>query len=169
MSRSKEHMFTKNGAREVFISKYAESYDLKAAADAAGYTLRYAKSLLNDSEVCAEIERLKNDTQSKLKEKVLEEWASIAFADMGGYLDFSSDCDGRAVISLKDSSVCSDTRAVCELAQASNGTFKLKLYDKENALLQLSKLLGMYDENKSSDEENTISVELKGDIREWAK
>lgn len=168
MSRSKEHMFNKNSAREIFISKYAESSDLNAAAAAAGYTQKYAKSLLKDLGIISEIEKLKKNDDESLRAKVIEEWASIAFADMGDYLEFSSDCDGKAVIALKDSSLCTDTRAVCELGQATNGTFKLKLYDKENALLQLSKLLGMYD-GKKEDTESTINVELKDGVEKWAK
>lgn len=157
-----------SAAKRVFVFEYCESGDLKKAAGAAGYGEKYAKRLLKEKDVAALIEERREKSDERLKRKVIEEWASIAFADVGDYLDFSSDCDGKTVITLKDSSKCGDTRAVCEVGNAANGTVKLKLYDKENALLQLSKLL----ENgggKEENEDNTINVELAGEVKEWAK
>ena len=180
MSRAKEHMFNDGElnewgklsvAQRLFILEYSRSNDLKKAADAAGYSEKYAARLLENKQIAAIIAENAESSEEILKKRIIDEWASIAFADMGKYLEFSSDADGRAIVELRNSLSCGDTRPICELSQAANGTFKLKLYDKQTALLQLSKLLQLDTESDlaGKEDEKNINIQLKGEVRDWAK
>jgi phage terminase small subunit len=74
-------------------------------------------------------------------EKVIEELAHIAFADISDYLDYRRDEEGNIKVEIKDSKRI-DTRAVSEVSTTKDGTFKFKMYAKDQALIALGKHLG---------------------------
>jgi len=75
-------------------------------------------------------------------DKVIEELTHIAFADISDYLDYKKDGD-NVKVEIKDSKNI-DTRAVSEVSVTKDGTFKFKMYAKDQALIALGKHLGMF-------------------------
>lgn len=74
---------------------------------------------------------------------VITELAHIAFDDISNYLDYKQDAEGNIKIRLKDSKKI-DTRGVAEVSLTKDGTFKFKMYAKDNALIQLGKHMGLF-------------------------
>lgn len=91
--------------------------------------------------------------------KVIEELAHIAFDDIKNYLSFKTVktqvgvdketgepiLDYRTVVELKDSEEI-DTRNIAEISTGPNGVFKFKQYCKDNALVQLGRHLGLFND-----------------------
>lgn len=118
--------------------------------------------LLKNSKVATRHDQLRGKVVAKAEEQtimsvveVLRELESIAKDDVSNYLDFRTektlvgrDDDGpifdyRTVIETKDSKSIS-TKNISEVSIAANGTFKLKLYNRQDAI---NKLLDVYGEN----------------------
>jgi len=90
------------------------------------------------------------------QDKVLSELAKIGFANIGDYLsyrtalgviDYNEDgepvINARTFLELVDSKEV-DTSVIQEVSISKDGTFKFKLYDKEKALEQIGRHLGMF-------------------------
>jgi phage terminase small subunit len=120
---------------------------------------RVAYDLANDSKVTTRLEELKNELKERnmvTADKVIAEFAHIAFDDIKNYLDYRTEktvvghdlitgspiMEYRTIVDLKDSQTI-DTRNIKSVSIAANGTFKFEQYCKDNALLQLAKLMGM--------------------------
>lgn len=88
----------------------------------------------------------------ELKKRVLEELCHIAFDDIKNYLIFYTDSDGIPKVDLKDSSDI-DTRNIAEITQ-SKGSFKFKLYGKDNAITRLGNYLGLWKSKANGDMED---------------
>lgn len=100
------------------------------------------------------------------QDKVLKELAKIGFADIKDYIEYktvksvvSHDEDGEAIIDYRQivdviDSANVDTSVVQEVSIGKDGTFKFKLYDKQKALVDIGKHLGMF----------VDKVEVKGSL-----
>jgi phage terminase small subunit len=90
------------------------------------------------------------------QDKVLNELAKIAFADMKDYLEYRTDrtviarddngepiIDYAQIVDLVDSKY-TDTSAIQEISISKDGVFRFKLYDKQKALTDIGKHLGMF-------------------------
>lgn len=90
------------------------------------------------------------------QDMVLKELAKIGFADIKDYLEYKTtktvimyDDDGepivdyRQIIDVIDSKDV-DTSIIQEVSIGKDGTFKFKLYDKQKALVDIGKHLGMF-------------------------
>lgn len=137
--------------QKAFCEHYIQTLNATASAIAAGYSKRSAtaqgSSLLRRDHINNYISKRQNVLQTKLKietRKVLEEFASIAFADISSYVD-----DKGTLKPYKD---IPDTRAIHSVTTSSikNAAGKtvtkttIKLHDKQRALENLGKHLGIY-------------------------
>jgi len=98
------------------------------------------------------------------QDKVLREFAHIAFDDIRNYLEFWTDENGKLQVELKPSKEI-DTRNISEI-QLDNGKLKFKLYPKDNALTQLGRHLGLFNDKFSVDGAININMNVKvvGDV-----
>ena len=101
------------------------------------------------------------------QDKVLKELAKIGFADIKDYLEYKTAktvvahdeetrepiIDYQQIINVIDSENV-DTSIIQEVSIGKDGTFKFKLYDKQKALTDIGRHLGMF----------TDKTELSGDI-----
>jgi phage terminase small subunit len=78
--------------------------------------------------------------------EVLKELVDIAKDDIGNYLRFYTDEDGTVRTEIKDSTTIPSTKNICEVSQGKGGTFKFKTYCRDEALIQIGRILGMYTE-----------------------
>jgi len=152
-----------NDRESAFVSAFAVSRDGQAAAVAAGYAPGRAQStarrlLRNPAIVAALAERDKekpaDDTgkpgarsRSGIN-RILEEYASIAFADIRDYLSFGA--DGVRVVSSEDLDEFA-ARAIAEVHEVRNASgvsVKIKLHDKRAALDSLARHYGLFVDRK---------------------
>lgn len=84
---------------------------------------------------------------------VLKGLSKIANDDISNYLDFYPDVDGNVHVDIKDSRKI-DTSNISEVSVGRDGQFKFKLYCKDNALVQLGRIKGMYIEKT----ENVVTI-----------
>ena len=115
------------------------------------------------------------------QDKVLKELAKIGFADIKDYLEYKTVqsvishhedgepiIDYRQIVDVIDSAEV-DTSVIQEVSIAKDGTFKFKLYDKQKALVDIGKHLGMFVDKQESKVDTTIKIELSEPLKEWAK
>jgi phage terminase small subunit len=90
------------------------------------------------------------------QDRVLNELAKIAFADMKDYLEYRTDktvisyddngepiIDYTKIVDLIDSRY-TDTSVIQEISISKDGVFRFKLYDKQKALVDIGKHLGIF-------------------------
>lgn len=145
--------------------------DLNAtqAAIRAGYNENTARQIgaenLSKPYIKAEIDkRLKQLTEQcgVTAEKVIRELSHIAFDDIKNYLRFYPDPITKEIkMEIKDSDTI-DTRSVSEVTIGKDGQFKFKLYCKDNALVQLGKNLGLFEEKVKLN--GNVGVQIVDDI-----
>lgn len=99
-------------------------------------------------------------------ERVLAEYAKIGFADIKDFIEYKTVktvvdtedngeliIDYKMVVDAKDSSEIDGT-LINEVSIGKDGTFKLKLHDKLNALEKMGKTLGMFIERVEANNKN---------------
>lgn len=134
-----------------FVEEYLVSLNASQAALRSGYSAKTAYSqgqrLLKNAEVQARIEEAQREAAKRLeitKERVLREYARIAFSDLRNVLTWGPDG-----IALRDSGeVDADIAAtVAEITQTitkDGGTIRVKLHSKTAALDKLAEHLGLF-------------------------
>ena len=139
--------------RRRFVEEYLIDLNATQAALRAGYSPRTAKkeswSLLTDPAVRAAVAGAQAERSRRTSitaDRVLEELASIAFADIGDFVSW-----GRDGVRLNDSSNLAkdQRRAVAEVYQTKTrdgGSVRFKLHDKRAALSDIGRHLGMFKE-----------------------
>ena len=146
--------------QNVFVSEYLVDRNGKQAAIRAGYSAKTAEvkasQLLSLVKVQNEIDKLLVEQQKRTMitaDKVLNEIADIAFDDISNYLEFYTDpITGDVRTKVKDSKNI-NTKNISEVSCGKDGSFKFKLYCKDNALMLLGKHLKLF----------TDKMELSGD------
>lgn len=123
--------------QRLFCLYYIKCFNATMAAIKAGYSKEYAHTegsrLLRNVKVAAEIRRLKGEVVETLfidAMDVLQQYAKIAFADLGDYVRFS----GYAVQLANCDTV--DTSVLSEVKEGKDGV-SIKLVDKMKALEKL--------------------------------
>lgn len=124
-----------------------------------------------------ELRQTLSDRNIVTVEKVLDELSNIAFDDIKNYLDFETcdvslgkDTSGVPIIKsfsnvrLKDSSTI-DTRNISEIQLDSKGNLKFKLYQKDTALTQLGRYLGMFTDKTEITGKDGGAIEID-DVRQ---
>lgn len=113
-----------------------------------------------DPLIIARIQELRDELKERnmvTVENVLKELSKIAFDDIKNHLSFRTEkvvvdyeentpiFEYRTIVDVKDSDDV-DTRAVAEVSTSKGGVFKFRMYDKEQALLNIGKYLGMFND-----------------------
>ena len=146
-----------------FVQEYLVDLNATQAAIRAGYSERTAyvqgpRLLENVGVQVAIQEALKKREQRTeiTQDRVLTELAKIGFADIRDYLEYKTEktvvaygddgepiIDYRQIIDVIDSKNV-DTSVIQEVSISKDGTFKFKLYDKQKALNDIGRHLGMF-------------------------
>lgn len=150
--------------QQAFVDQYLVDLNATQAAIRAGYSAqnaaKIASELLDKTRVAEAVAQAKAKRSAKVgltAERVLEEYARIAFSDMG---DFAAwDADG--VTFMPSSSV--DTRIISEVKETpmkgGGKALGIKLHDKVAALNAVAKHLGMLPDKVEQTGAVTIKVE----------
>ena len=151
-----------NAQQRMFVAEYISELPRngKAAAIRAGYSPRTAENqasrMLTNVKVQELIDKHLEEQEKRTlitADRVLNEIAAIAFDDISNYLDFFNDpVTGDVRTKIKDSKTI-NTKNISEVSCGKDGSFKFKLYCKDNALSMLGKHLKLF----------TDKVELSGD------
>ena len=139
--------------QEMFVKEYLIDLNATQAAIRAGYNKNTAYSIgeenLKKPEIQAAIQKAMDERADRTNitaDKVLSELAQIAFDDISNYLDFEMDEQTKQIkVTVKKSKEI-DTRSISEISLGKDGQFKFKLYCKDNALVQLGKHLGIFND-----------------------
>jgi|CZCA01.1.fsa_nt_gi phage terminase small subunit len=146
-----------------FVQEYLVDLNATQAAIRAGYSERTAHvqgpRLLGNVRVQVAIQEALRQREKRTEitqDRVLTELAKIGFADIRDYLEYKTEktvvaygddgepiIDYRQIIDVIDSKNV-DTSAIQEVSISKDGTFKFKLYDKQKALNDIGRHLGMF-------------------------
>lgn len=126
---------------KLFALYYIQSFSPQQAALQAGYSKKTAavagKYLMKDKRVLKIIEEVKAVINKKLfidSYDIIQEYISIAFADITDYVEFNG-----PMVLLKNSELV-DGKLISEVKQGKDG-ITIKMHDKMKALEKLEKLL----------------------------
>ena len=165
-----------NAKQRRFVEEYQVDLNGAQAAIRAGYAVRSAKvrayKLLQRADIAAAVARGKAERVEALSlsaDRVLQEYARIAFADIAEYLSFGPD---GLVIKETAALAPGATAAIAEVTESKTsrgGTVRFKLYDKLAALNALARYLGLGSQEKllASDVVEASAVET--DVFEIAR
>jgi hypothetical protein len=95
-------------------------------------------------------------------ERVLQEYARIAFADLRRVAEWGHD---RFVLKAHEDLSEADTAAISEIIESGSGSYRVKLYDKKAALDAIARHLGLFARGPQR-EESAASSGLAEDARE---
>ncbi len=137
-----------------FVDEYLIDLNATQAAVRAGYSRKTAQEqssrLLSNVMVAAAIEKAMAERSQRTEinqDQVLKELALIAFANAGDYFDWGP--DGVTLIA-RDELTEAQRSVVAEVSQTKTehgGTIRLKLHDKQAALVHLGRHLGLFTDN----------------------
>lgn len=132
-----------------FADEYLIDLNGAQAAIRSGYSQKTARSIAAELLTKPDVQRYLAEKQEKLQrktdvtqERVVNELAKIAFADITDYLEYHGRL-GIPVVDVKDSSDV-DGSPIQEVSLSKDGTFKFRLYSKLDALDKLFRHLGLY-------------------------
>lgn len=162
--------------QKIFVDEYLVDLNATRAYKAAYKNIKKDETaavngnrLLRNAKVKDHIDKRMKDRERRTEvtqDKVLQELAKIGFADIKDYLEYKTaktvvqhDENGEPVIDYQQivnviDSKEVDTSVIQEVSIGKDGTFKFKLYDKQKALVDIGKHLGMF----------TDKVEVKGNL-----
>ena len=134
-----------------FVAEYLLGFNARKAARSAGYRSPNSGSrLLRRREVAAAIAEAEAEHAAKrhvTADRVLDEYARIAFADMRAFVDW-----GPKGVMLRDNKTLSEWEAgaiaAVEPPRGNGKTGRLKLYDKQAALETLARHTGVLDSRR---------------------
>lgn len=158
-----------------FADEYLIDLNATQAAIRAGYSAKTSEQmgykLVQKSSVSEYIQERQKQLQKKTnitQERVLAELAKVGFASMTDYLKYKTMQriveykDGEPVIDWAvtvdavDSSEI-DGAAISEVSVSKDGTFKLKLHSKLDALDKLGRHLGLFDKGGDKNDTEDLS------------
>jgi len=146
-----------NDRQRRFVREYAKGCSGAEAARRAGYLTRHASQtadrLLRHPEIRAAIEQRAASRERRLlvtADRVLEEYARIAFADIRNYATWGP--DGIALRPPAEIAAA-DAAAIAEIVApggASGRGARIRLHDKKAALQALARHLGLFEPRASA-------------------
>lgn len=139
-----------NERQRRFTAEYLVDLNAKAAAKRAGYRGRHcgqtAARLLRRKEIAAAIasaEAARGAQRRVTADRVLDEYARIAFADLRAFIDW-----GPEHVKLRDNRKLTEWEAgaiaTVEPPRGNGKSGRLKLYDKQAALEALARHTGLF-------------------------
>lgn len=151
--------------QRAFCEEYIIDFNGAQAAIRAGYSEKTARMIATENLTKPYIQAYLSELIQERKERVkvsqddvVRELSHIAFDDIKNYLKFKTEkikvdtdsngepiYDYRTIVDVKDSQTI-DTRNIQEVAIAPNGAFKFKLYGKDDALVNLGRHLGIFND-----------------------
>ena len=169
--------------QQAFIQEYLVDLNSTASAIRAGYSARNADKigpeLLGKTRIK---EAIQQAIEARAKrtgitaDRVLNEYAKIAFADIKDFLSFKTentsigvDDDGKVItayqqiINVKPSDSVDGTM-IQEVSISPKGVFAFKLHDKKGALDMIGKHLGMFIDKTELTGKNGGKIELDVDL-----
>lgn len=167
-----------------FVDEYLIDLNATQAAIRAGYSAKTAYSIgqenLNKPEVASAIafaQKARSQRTGITQDMVLRELAKIGFADMRKLLRWTGSAIGldedaaedsgevrltmANLVQLFDSDELDDdiVGAISEISQTKDGALKVKLHDKQAALVNIGKHLGMFKEQVQVDAKHAHTLE----------
>lgn len=179
MAKSNRNQFGNNPKQSAFCREYVRDYNGTQAAIRAGYSKRTAYSqsfdLLKKPEIQKEIQSLESRIENKViitKDKILRELSMIGFANMADHvtIDDGTGCvqavgigslpvgASRAIKKVKERRVIKSTEQGDEILES---TFEFELHDKQTALVNMGKELGMFRDKHEIDVNQPINITIK--------
>ena len=150
--------------QKMFCEEYLIDFNSTQAAIRAGYSEKTARAIgcenLTKLDIQDYLTKLKAERAERVRisqDDVVRELSHIAFDDIKNYLKFKTEkvkvdevdgkpiYDYKTIVDVKDSQTI-DTRNIQEVAIAPNGAFKFKLYGKDDALVNLGRHLGIFND-----------------------
>ncbi|HEV2162207.1 MAG TPA: terminase small subunit [Stellaceae bacterium] len=136
-----------NDRERRFVAEYAVDCNAQAAARRAGLrTTNISSYLLHHKEVAAAVAKVEAERSARRRvtaDRILEEYARIAFADMRDFVDWGPDS-----VTLRDKAKLSEWEggAVARVEPPGNGKLgSIRLHDKHAALEALVRHTGLFD------------------------
>ena len=168
-----------NDKQRRFVEEYLIDLNATQAAIRAGYSEKTAGSqafdLLKKPEIQKEIQALESRIENKViitKDKILRELSLIGFANLADYvtIDDTTGCvqaigidslpagASRAIKKVKERRVIKSTASGDEVLES---TFEFELHDKQTALVNMGKELGMFRDKHEIDVNQPINITIK--------
>lgn len=134
--------------RQRFVDEYLIDLDARAAARRAGFsprTLSYPTRLMRDPDVARAIGKAMADRAERTgitRERVLEEYARIAFADLRHLADWDGDSAAfKEAATLRDEIAAAIAAVAGRDGPGGKASFRIKTFDKLKALEALARLV----------------------------
>jgi phage terminase small subunit len=154
-----------------FVEAYLTTLNGEQAAIAAGYSPKTARFTASQTLTKRNVQEALAARQQELKtaadvtpERVIQEYARLAFADMADYVTW----DGLAVHATPSAQLPQGaTRAVAEVTETitdKGRTFRFKLHDKKGALDALAKHLGLFQDTNVIINQDNRSINVAVDM-----
>lgn len=162
MAKTNRNQYGNNPKQSAFCREYVLDYNGTQAAIRAGYSKRTAYSqsfdLLKKPEIQKEIQSLESRIENKViitKDKILRELSMIGFANLADHVTIDNETGcvqaigidnlptgaSRAIKKVKERRVIKSTASGDEVLES---TFEFELHDKQTALVNMGKELGMF-------------------------
>ena len=134
--------------QQQFVDEYLVDLNATQAAIRAGYSAKTAYSTghenLRKPEIATAVTEAQAGRAKRLEvtaDRVIEEFAKLAFANIADYV--AAGPDGLTHADLANMSP-EQTAAIAEMSQTQKGAVRIKLHDKKAALDSLAKHLGLF-------------------------
>lgn len=140
-----------------FVDEYLKDLNAAQAAIRSGYSVaaarQVASKLLTNTNVQSQISKEMDKRSQRThisQDRVLREFARIGFSDMRNFARW-----GASGVEFKETEQLTDDDTACikEISEVTNehgGALKIRLHDKMNALVWISKHLGMDREDQNN-------------------
>lgn len=148
-----------------FVDEYLIDLNGAAAARRAGYSATCAKSysanLIGKPHVAAAIAEAKSERLQRThvtQDRVIAEYARLAFADIREFVDWGPD---GVVLKPSDGLADEQARCVAEVTETRTqhgGSRRVKLHDKKGALDALARHLGMFTDHAVSQAPSEFTI-----------
>ena len=179
MAKTNKNKYGNNPKQSAFCREYVLDYNGTQAAIRAGYSKRTAKEqsyeLLTKPHIQKEIQWRESLLENKVivtKDKILRELSMIGFANMADHvtIDDGTGCvqavgidslpvgASRAIKKVKERRIIKSTAKGDEVLES---TFEFELHDKQTALVNMGKELGMFREKHEIDVNQPINITIK--------
>lgn len=148
-----------------FVDEYLVDLNATQAAIRAGYSAKTAKQqgarLLTNADIAAAVQRgmdKRSERTQVTADKVIRELARLGFSDMRKLMEWGPDG-----VKLRESDDLDDDDAlavaeVVETTTKDGGSIKLKVHDKQAALVNLGRHLGLFVDKQEHSGAVTVEV-----------